>query len=486
MKRRDFNKLAVTTAAATAASPYFSKVVIAADEIDSPYLFERPFAPTSKEVRPTKVSVLEGKIPKDLAGTYFRNGPNQVFLPKDPYHWFDGDGMVHAVSFKQGSAKYYNKLVRTKKLEKETAANKSLYSGFKAKPAEQNLIDYSMGLPIYPDTSNTCLVSYGGQLFSLRAPLGEMYEIDQETLDTNKVFNFDGRLKKYIAAHSKIDPHTGEFVFFGFDLLPRKNGEAYVYNGVVSKDGDSFKEYSFKIDGSKNMHDFAITKNYSIVLDQPLLVTSKGLEYQADRKSRFGFIKKSSGKAIWIESDADYIIHTANAYEENNKIILRACEVTNLENPRSFGNFRLETKYTEWVFCLEQKQLLSKKILMDKSVDFPTINNEASTKRNRYTYLGGIQNESSLYEIDSLIKYCHQTKTQISFCFEKNIKGNEFSFVSKQNAVKEDDGYLIGFTQNIKLQSSELYIINAKALDLCARLYIPNTVPAGFHGTWVE
>jgi carotenoid cleavage dioxygenase-like enzyme len=38
-----------------------------------------------------------GELPKELAGTLYRNGPNPQFAPRDPHHhWFIGDGMIHA------------------------------------------------------------------------------------------------------------------------------------------------------------------------------------------------------------------------------------------------------------------------------------------------------------------------------------------------------------------------------------------------------
>ena len=38
-----------------------------------------------------------GEIPAGLEGTLYRTGPNPQFQPLDPhYHWFTGDGMVHA------------------------------------------------------------------------------------------------------------------------------------------------------------------------------------------------------------------------------------------------------------------------------------------------------------------------------------------------------------------------------------------------------
>jgi len=53
--------------------------------------------------------VVEGEIPRDLDGTLFRNGPNPQFAPRGRYHWFDGDGMIHAFTIRDGKAHYRNR-----------------------------------------------------------------------------------------------------------------------------------------------------------------------------------------------------------------------------------------------------------------------------------------------------------------------------------------------------------------------------------------
>lgn len=65
--------------------------------LDNPYL-HGVYAPTTLQLSESGLRV-EGTLPTDLRGTYFRNGPNPVHQPGNRYHPFDGDGMVHAVSF---------------------------------------------------------------------------------------------------------------------------------------------------------------------------------------------------------------------------------------------------------------------------------------------------------------------------------------------------------------------------------------------------
>ena len=62
---------------------------------------------------------VEGEIPDDLSGVYLRNTENPLLPPIDRYDPFDGDAMVHAMSFGGGDAVYRNRFVRTEGLMAE-------------------------------------------------------------------------------------------------------------------------------------------------------------------------------------------------------------------------------------------------------------------------------------------------------------------------------------------------------------------------------
>ena len=52
----------------------------------------------------------------DLEGTLFRNGPGAMNTGAEAYgHWFDGPGMINAVTFHEGRAHFKNRYVRTPK-----------------------------------------------------------------------------------------------------------------------------------------------------------------------------------------------------------------------------------------------------------------------------------------------------------------------------------------------------------------------------------
>ena len=59
--------------------------------------------------------IIQGEIPTDLNGTYFRNGPDPQFPPIVQHHWFAGDGMIHMFRIEEGRVSYCNRWVRTTK-----------------------------------------------------------------------------------------------------------------------------------------------------------------------------------------------------------------------------------------------------------------------------------------------------------------------------------------------------------------------------------
>ena len=71
---------------------------------------------------------------------YLRNGPNRRYAARGPYHWFDGDGMVHGVRFDDGAARYVNKYIRTAGFEAEAAEGRALWTGILEPPRPSTFV----------------------------------------------------------------------------------------------------------------------------------------------------------------------------------------------------------------------------------------------------------------------------------------------------------------------------------------------------------
>ena len=70
------------------------------------------FVPVTDE-RDDRHLAVTGDLPAALQGALIRNGPNPMFEPLGRYHMFDGDGMLHAVTFGDGEVSYRNRWIRT-------------------------------------------------------------------------------------------------------------------------------------------------------------------------------------------------------------------------------------------------------------------------------------------------------------------------------------------------------------------------------------
>ena len=170
----------------------------------NPYLGGN-FAPVRSEDDFADLKVV-GAIPPELCGSYFRNGPNPQFDPRDSnYHWFAGDGMIHAFTVSNGKVSYRNRYVKTPKWELENAAGKALFGTF--------------GNPMTSDpqaamkdsgVANTNIVWHAGRLLALEEG-HQPFELDPRSLASRGYRDYAGRAKRF-TAHPKIDPATRDLV----------------------------------------------------------------------------------------------------------------------------------------------------------------------------------------------------------------------------------------------------------------------------------
>src|SRR5262249_50303441 len=84
------------------------------------------FAPVDDELTAARLPVA-GALPDGLDGIFLRNSPNPRFAPLGRYHWFDGDGMIHAVEIREGAATYRNRFIRTRGFQLEEQSSEALW-----------------------------------------------------------------------------------------------------------------------------------------------------------------------------------------------------------------------------------------------------------------------------------------------------------------------------------------------------------------------
>ena len=102
------------------------------EDPDNPYLSGK-YAPVGDERVDHHIEII-GELPDDLNGYFLRNSPNPRFEPKGKHHWFDGDGMIHALQFENGKATYRNRWIKTRGLQADLEAGEATYTGILEPP----------------------------------------------------------------------------------------------------------------------------------------------------------------------------------------------------------------------------------------------------------------------------------------------------------------------------------------------------------------
>lgn len=449
------------------------------------------FAPVREEVTADDLPVV-GRIPSGLEGMFVRNGPNPQFPPLGHYHWFDGDGMLHGVRLAGGKASYRNRYIRTAGFEAERAAGKALWKGMANAVDLTKLIE---GKSTFKNAANTALVWHDGRLLALWEG-GEPHEVRVPELTTVGPYTWNGALKHSCTAHPKVDPVTGEMMFFGYGF-----GRVSLVYSVADAAGKIIRTEPIDLPRPVMMHDFAVTKNYSIFLDLPATYNMVGLakregllRYDPDLGARFGILPRhGTGKEIrWFTVDPCFVFHTLNAHEEgdgDDEVVVLGCRMDRYPDLVMFGPPKRNPTWDDFLDCPPRLYrwrfnlktgATSEEAVDDQAVDFPRVPDRVAGRPSRHGYCMGMR-------MDGLVKYDLATGQSTRHSHGDGRFGGEGVFVSRPEPKSEDDGWVLSYVQDEASGKSELIVIDAMDFTAppLARVWLPVRVPYGFHGCWI-
>lgn len=330
---------------------------------------------------------ITGELPRELNGTLYRNGPNPQFDVPGA-HWFVGDGMLHAFHLENGRASYRNRWVRTPKWLAEHDAGRALFGGFGRK-----LPDAPADITTDGCVANTNIIFHGGKLLALvesHLPT----EIEPGTLNRLGYCDYKGAISGPFSAHPKIDPVTGELVFFGYNaagpLTPVLSYGAIDASGVVKR----FER--FEAPYASMVHDFIVTENHVLF---PILPITGSVQramrgqapyaWEPEKGAYVGVMKRSgsSKDIVWFRAETCYVFHVMNAWEEGNRII---ADVMQFEEAPLFNHpdgsptdpKKNRARYCRWTFDLSgNTDRFTQTYLDDLTGEFPRVDDRRADRK---------------------------------------------------------------------------------------------------------
>lgn len=443
------------------------------------------WAPWPAECNINDVVVI-GEIPKELNGTFYRNGPNPQYIYSKNYHMFEGDGMIHAVSFNNGQVRYKNRWIRTEKFLAERNARKSLFGGMR----DSMVCDDSVK-NVSRNTANTNVIWHHNTLLALNEG-GQPVKVDINDLTQCETYTFNQVLDRSMMAHPKIDPVTGELIFYSYF------GPDFKYF-IANKNGEISYQEKITMPFLCMMHDFAITENFSIFPLFPLTWDFQRIikgdtifKWEPNLNTRFAIMPRygNDNNVIWFEDKAALGFHVVNAREEAGKIIMEMVVMDDIPNDAvAFADDSITyiNYLTRWIFDLKKKTLVKER-LDDINMEFPRIDERFTGRNYRHSYMNCTINKKSPNSYDSIVHWDLKNNKKQIHNFGADSFPLEPIFVPRSPHAPEGDGFLLSYVYRETINRSDLVILDAQHVDdePLAIIQLPHRVPFGFHGCWVN
>ncbi|MEQ8861192.1 MAG: carotenoid oxygenase family protein [Pseudomonadales bacterium] len=451
------------------------------------------FAPVRMECDAPDL-VIEGEIPRDLNGTFFRNGPNPQFAPRGGHHWFAGDGMVHAFRIEDGRVGYRNRYARTLKWKLEREAGRSLFAAFNPAEADPSVMDMETdGL------ANTNIVWHGGRLLALEEAHAP-FEMDPDTLESRGAWRFGDKLIGPMTAHPKIDPETGEMLFFGYNA-DGSISDAMSFH-VVDRDGKLFRSETFRAPYAAMVHDFMVTRDHVIFPIMPLTGSMERAmrgapvyAWEPELGTRIGIMPRNGtvDDLRWFEGDPAYVFHPMNAHSDGDTVVCDVCEFEQAPLfPMPDGTpgdpARAVPRLTRWTFDLSRNSSdYRTERLHDVACEFPRLDERRTGLDYRYGFMAcDTDPEFKIGGFNAIARVDHQTGALDVYDVGAGCATNEPIFVPRSDDAAEGVGYLLANIYDDNRKASHLVVLDAEnvADGPLATAYLDHRVPFGFHGNW--
>ncbi|MBD3728970.1 MAG: carotenoid oxygenase family protein [Sphingomonadales bacterium] len=284
--------------------------------------------PRAEEVTP-EVLAVEGTIPAEIDGAFFRAVPDNAFPPLfDDEIALSADGMIARFDISGGQASYAIKWVDTERHVLEREAGRSLFGRYR-----NPFTDDASVAGKDRTVANTTPLWHAGRLFMTKED-GRAYEIDPATLATIGKFDFGGRLRsETFTAHPRIDPETGELFFFGYEAGGLCSLDiAYC---IADAEGNLVSEQWFEQPYCSTIHDFVITEKYAIWPIFPTLADLDRIKaggphwaHRQDLPSYVGIMPRYGdvSEITWIEGPVGVsCFHEVNAFDDGDKVHIDLC-----------------------------------------------------------------------------------------------------------------------------------------------------------------
>lgn len=447
---------------------------------------------------------VEGGIPAELNGVFYRVGPDPFLPPrlgKDIA--FNGDGMVTSFTFENGHVDFKCRYARTTKYLLERQARKALFGAYRNPFTDDPAVAGQIR-----GTANTGIVLHGGKLFALKEDSPPL-AMDPLSLETTGYYDFGGKLiSKTFTAHPKVDPGTGELLAFGYAAKGETTRDIAYY--VISPEGEIVHEAWFQAPYSAMVHDFVITDEYVAFPIAPITSDLERLKaggshfmFDESKDVQIGVLPRrgKGGEVRWFHGPSRFAAHFVNGFQEGRKLHIdgpvamgNAFPFFPDINGKPFDEQKSLCRLSRWTVDLDSNDDGFTQAELSPAVgEFPIMDGRFTGRQYTYAFML-VQNPDKAFAqgqkmmFNTLARINVRTGATDYYTGKLTEVFQEPIFIPKSETASEGDGYLAMIVTLLDEQRSDLLLIDASdiAAGPIATVRLPIRLRPGLHGFWAS
>lgn len=444
---------------------------------------------------------VEGKIPDDLNGAFYRVGPDAQYPLRRGNIPFDGEGHVSMFRFNKGRVDYKTRYVKNERWQAQNEAGKLLFPMYRNPSMDDPSVK---GLS--RSTANTHIINHRNLLLCLKedSPPSAVDLLTLETVDP--VYTFDGQLNSQtFTAHPKVDSETGNMVAFGYES--QGFGSDIVTAFELTPGGRKVWEAQVQVPYVGMLHDFAVTQNYIVLYVIPMVIDHRqmqegGIHWAWDPNGVTwlgAFRRGGDGSDIrWIEGPHRSATHVMGAWDDNGRIYVDV-EMSEsnpfpfmpMQNGAPWDPMKGTSHITRLSANLNSRRPSGYGIerLAEWTGALPRQDDRYNTMPYRYGFLGTRNINAPPGQANAgYVRFDHSTNTQVFWDAGPGTGLAECCFAPKSAGAAEGEGYLMGVaSRRNEGGRADLVILDAQHLEdgPVAVVKLPTRTVGQIHGWWV-
>ena len=232
---------------------------------------------------------VHGRVPRDLEGVLFRNGPGKFRRPGgSATHWFDGDGLMRAFRLKDGEATLEARFADTPKRRYESEIDAVVTPGF-GTPGDARA---HVGSPDDASSANTAVMLAGERIWALWEG-GSALAMDPEDLSTVGFVTQREDLRGMpMQAHPRYDP-DGTIWNIGLG----ENRQAIIWR--LNADRSLNRAEVIELPRASYAHDFTATARHLVFVLQPWVFAGGPMPFS----NRFAWRPELGTQVLVVDKD---------------------------------------------------------------------------------------------------------------------------------------------------------------------------------------